>query len=333
MQPEESDQPEKGGKPEKLEDRLRGVVRRKGYSIRTERTYAGWYRQYVMYHRLRHPSEMGAVEITDFLTHLAVERNVAPSTQNQALNALVFLYREVLGMAVEGIDALRAKKRETLPVVLTQEETRRLLDAMTGVEALAARLLYGCGLRVMEAMRLRVKDADLDGRKIEIREAKGGKARVLTLPGSLVEPLRTHLARAKTVWEMDRREDRAGVHMPFAFDRKDPEAGKSWPWFYVFFSDSLSTDPRTGLDRRHHLHEARVGRELTRAARQIDMPKRVTAHTLRHSFATHLLLKGVDIRSVQELLGHMDVRTTEIYTKMARAMRGEVASPLDDLYL
>jgi len=316
----------------KLEERLRNAIRTKGYSIRTEGPYVSWYRQFVQFHGKRHPQEMGAKEISSFLTHLAVDRNVAPSTQNQALNALVFLYRQVLEIEVDGIEALRAKKRENLPVVLTEGETRRILDAVSGVEGLVARLLYGCGLRIMEALRLRVKDVDLEGRKVEIRDAKGGKVRVVALPKRLVEPMEEHLRRARMVWEEDRRDDLPGVYLPFALDRKDPTAAKSWPWFYVFFSETLSTDPRSGLRRRHHLHETSVGRALSKAAKRADIPKKVTAHTLRHSFATHLLLAGSDIRTAQELLGHADVRTTEIYTKLAKAMRGEVQSPLDRLW-
>ncbi len=316
----------------KLEDRLRQAIRTRGYSIRTESSYVHWYRQFVCFHGKRHPQEMGAVEISSFLTHLAVDRNVAPSTQNQGLNALVFLYRQVLEKEVDGIEALRAKKRENLPVVLTKNETRRILDTMSGVEALVARLLYGCGLRIMEALRLRVKDLDLEGNKVEIRDAKGGKVRVLTLPQKLAGPLEEHLKRTRMAWEEDRRENLPGVHLPYALDRKDPTAPKSWPWFYVFFAETLSTDPRSGLRRRHHLHETSVGRALSKASKRADIPKKVTAHTLRHSFATHLLLSGADIRTVQELLGHSDVRTTEIYTKLAKAMRGQIQSPLDKLW-
>lgn len=317
----------------KLEDHIREVMRRKQYSIRTEESYVLWYKQYVKYHGLRHPSEMGAKEVEKFLTYLAVTRGVVAATQNQALNALVFLYREVLGVAIEGIDALRAKESKRLPVVLSVEEIRRLLAVMEGEEAVMARLLYGCGLRVMECLRLRIKDVDLSGGKVEVRAGKGDKDRVLTLPKSLVAALKDQVARCRVLHEQDRADEIAGVWMPGALDVKDGgAAGKSFAWYWVFPQEERSKDPRAdGLVRRHHAHEARVSRALAKAVKMSGLEKKVTAHTLRHSFATHLLLRGVDIRSVQDSLGHADVRTTEIYTKLAKAMRGEITSPLDDL--
>lgn len=308
-------------------------MRKEHYSRKTEEGYVGWYRRYVLWHGKRHPAEMDAPEISAFLTHLAVNKRVAPSTQNQALNAIVFLYRRVLGIEITGIDAQRAKFRKKLPVVLSVEETRELLRG-TGPDAvgMVVRLLYGCGLRVSEALRLRVKDLDLSGGKVEVRGGKGGKDRVVTLPKSMNARLREHLERVRQVHLSDREAGASGVYLPYAMAAKNPSAATSWPWFWAFPAKRLSADPRAGgLVRRHHIHEISVSRELDRAVKLARIPKRVTAHTLRHSFATHLVLRGVDIRSVQELLGHSSMKTTEIYVQLARAMRGDVGSPLDDL--
>ncbi|MDH4445136.1 MAG: integron integrase [Akkermansiaceae bacterium] len=316
----------------KLEDQIREKMRFKHYSVRTEESYVGWYRRFVRFHGLRHPEEMGAPEVEAFLTHLAVAKNVVAATQNQALNALVFLFKEVMGKEFEGVDALRAQPSKRLPVVLSVDETRKLLMVMTGEEAVVAKLLYGCGLRVLECLRLRVKDVDLSGGKVEIRGGKGDKDRVLTMPKSLVGLLEAQLQRCRVIHEKDREDGVAGVYLPGAYGVKNPAAGESWPWFWLFPSGNLSADPRAaGLERRHHAHETRVGRALAVAVKAAGLEKKVTAHTLRHSFATHLVLRGVDIRSVQELLGHTDIRTTMIYLQLARAMRGEIASPLDDL--
>ena len=316
----------------KLEDRIREVLRFKHYSLRTEESYVGWYVRFVRFHGLRHPAEMGAAEVEFFLTDLAVTRKVVAATQNQALNALVFLYKEVLEKPFEGVDAMRAKQSRRLPVVLSVDEMRKLLMVMTGEEAVVAKLLYGCGLRVMECLRMRVKDADLSGGKVEIRGGKGDKDRVLTLPKSLVGLLEAQLQRCRVIHEKDREVGVAGVYLPNAYSVKHPAAGMSWPWFWLFPADNLSLDVRAdGLERRHHAHEARVSRALAAAVMAAGLEKKVTAHTLRHSFATHLVLRGVDIRSVQELLGHSDIRTTMIYIQLARAMRGEITSPLDDL--
>jgi integron integrase len=315
----------------KLEDRFCALLRTRHYSIRTEQAYVMWYRQFVRFHGLRHPETMGVREVEAFLTHLAMNRGVVASTQNQALHALLFLFREVLGIPLEGIEAKRARTVKKLPVVLSVEEVRRLLDMLTGVEAVQAKLLYGCGLRVMEVLRLRVKDVDLKGNKVEVREGKGDKCRVLTLPSRLRSELEEQLRRSRVVYDRDREENMNGVWLPGALANKNPSAAVSWPWFWFFPADQLSLDPRSRLWRRHHAHEQRVSRALVKGATLAQLPRKVTAHTLRHSFATHLLLRGVDIRSVQELLGHSDVRTTEIYTQLARVMRGEIKSPLDDL--
>ncbi len=307
-------------------------MRFKHYSLRTEDSYVGWYQRFVRFHGMRHPKELGAAEVEAFLTDLAVTRRVVAATQNQALNALVFLFKDVLEKPFEGVDAMRAKESKRLPVVLSVEEMRKMLMVMTGEEAVMGKLLYGCGLRVLECMRLRVKDVDLSGGKVEVRGGKNDKDRVLTLPKSLVGLLEAQLQRCRVIYEKDREAGVAGVYLPGAYDVKSPTAGESWPWFWLFPSGSLSADPRAGgLERRHHAHEARVGRALSLAVKDAGLEKKVTAHTLRHSFATHLVLRGVDIRSVQELLGHSDIRTTMIYIQLARAMRGEISSPLDDL--
>jgi integron integrase len=315
----------------KLEDQLRGAIRLKQYSYRTEETYVGWYRRYVLWHGKRHPAEMGVAEVEAFLKHLAVNRGLAAVSQNQALNALLFLYGEVLKIELEGIDAKRAKHQKRLPVVLTTGEVAELMKGVRGAAGLVCKLLYGCGLRVAEALALRIKDVDLNGTKLEVRGGKGDKDRVITLPKSLLQPLAEHRERVELIHQSDRAAGIPGVFLPHAMATKHPAAAASWEWFWMFPSGSLSTDPRSGVVRRHHLHEIMISRELTRAAKLAGVTKRVTAHTLRHSFATHLILRGVDIRSIQQLLGHVDVRTTEIYTQLAKAMRGEIGSPLDDL--
>ncbi len=329
-----------------LEQRIIGTMRVRHYSRQTEQAYVQWYKRFVLFQKqvcgkMRHPSEMGAAEVEAFLTNLAVNRDVSPATQNQALNALVFLYREVLEQPLEGINALRARRKKNLPVVLSVEEVKSLLAAVKGDAGLAVRLLYGCGLRVAEAQKLRIKDVDVKGGKLEVRGGKGDKDRVLTLPKSLLQPIGEHLQRVRALFEQDRREGVPGVHLPHAMATKQPSAAESWPWFWFFPSARVWEDlKRDGSPRfgeraygrgRHHMHDIMINREIARACKLVGIEKRVTAHTLRHSFATHLILRGVDIRSIQELLGHADVRTTEIYVHLAKAMRGEITSPLDDL--
>ena len=266
-----------------------------------------------------------------FLTHLAVDLSLAAVSQNQALNALIFLYKEVLKVGLAGIDAKRAKHNKRLPVVLTSAEVGELLKGVSGEAGLVCKLLYGCGLRVSEALALRIKDVDLNGHKLEVRSGKGDKDRVITLPKSLLQPIAEHRARVKLLHLADRKAGLPGVFLPHAMETKHPAAATSWEWFWMFPGNGTSKDPRSGVERRHHLHEIGISRELARAAKSADLSKRVTAHVLRHSYATHLILRGVDIRSIQQLLGHSDVRTTEIYTQLAKAMRGEITSPLDDL--
>ncbi|AMO24348.1 class 1 integron integrase IntI1 [Ramlibacter solisilvae] len=318
----------------RLLDQLRERVRYLHYSLRTEKAYVYWVRLFVRWSGMRHPRELGAREVEGFLTMLATERRVSSSTHNQALSALLFLYKEVLGMELPWLDGLqRPAYTRRIPTVLTLDEVGALLGAMSEPVSLVARLLYGTGMRLMEGMRLRVKDVDFDRKVIIVREAKGNKDRVVMLPSSLAEPLRRQVAFARVAWEQDRKEGFAGVDVPHALEKKYPKVGQSWGWFWVFPSPTLATDPRSGIVRRHHLFEERLQRAMKAAAAKADIHKRVSAHTLRHSFATHLLQGGTDIRTVQELLGHSDVSTTMIYTHVLKVAAGETRSPLDALPL
>jgi len=273
---------------------------------------------------------MGEREISEFLTYLAVEENVAASTQNQALSALLFLYREVLRKDLDlPIELVWAKRPKRLPTVLTKEETRQVIAQLTGVHRLIIQLLYGGGLRLMECMRLRVKDLDFGHHQIIVRDAKGGKDRVTILPDSVIKPLRIQLAKAKQLHEQDLAKGYGAVYLPYALERKYPNAHKEWIWQYVFPATQLSRDPRSGAIRRHHLHESTVQKAVKRAAKKAGIAKRVTPHTFRHSFATHLLENGYDIRTVQELLGHKDVKTTMVYTHVLNRGAMAVRSPLD----
>lgn len=304
-----------GGQPPKLLDQVRQRIRTKHYSIRTETTYVQWVRRFILFHGKRHPMEMGAAEVEAYLTHLAVEGNVAASTQNQALAALLFLYKEVLGVDLPWLnDVTRAKRPARLPVVLTRDEVAAVLTNLEGVYSLLARLLYGTGMRLMEAIRLRVMDVDFSRGEILVRNGKGAKDRVTLLPVSITEDLRVHLARRREMFEADLRTGRGAVYLPHALARKYPNASTEWGWQYVFPAGSFSTDPRSGEVRRHHLDEKLLQRAVRRAVREAGLVKPATPHTLRHSFATHLLEGGYDIRTVQELLGHKDVSTTMIYT-------------------
>lgn len=313
-----------------LLDRVRAAIRLRHYSIRTEEAYVRVVRSYILYHRKRHPGEMGAGEIREYLSHLATDRNVAASTQNVALAALLFLYREVLLIElplVEGVE--RAKRPQRIPVVLTSDEAKRVLAHLTGTHHLMASLLYGAGLRLMECVRLRVKDLDFDYRQIIVRDGKGEKDRRTILPQSLVEPLRRHLDRVRLQHEEDVRLGCGRVHLPYALERKYQKAATEWIWQYVFPASKLSVDPRAGARRRHHASEDRLQRAVKRAIQDACVEKRASCHTLRHSFATHLLEDGYDIRTIQELLGHADISTTMIYTHvLSRGGRG-VRSPLE----
>jgi len=314
----------------KLLDQVRDVLRLKHYSIRTEESYVDWIKRYIFFHKKRHPKDMGRAEVEAFLTYLAVEGNVAASTQNQAFSALLFLYREVLHQDLDGpLDSIRAKKPARLPVVLTRAETRQVIEGMTGAHQLMAKLLYGSGLRLMECLRLRVKDIDFERREITVRDAKGGHERVTMLPASLVAPLQEHLKRVKLLHQQDLDAGYGQVYLPYALDRKYPNASREWGWQYVFPSERLSTDPRSGVTRRHHVDESNLQRAVKDAVRLARLAKPASCHTFRHSFATHLLESGYDIRTVQELLGHKDVKTTMIYTHVLNRGGLAVRSPLD----
>lgn len=314
----------------RLLDQVREALRIKHYSIRTEQSYIQWIKRYIYFHNKKHPADMGEAEISAFLTHLAVRKNVTPSTQNQALSALLFLYKQVLNKELLWLEGVtRAKRPSRLPTVLPKEQVVHLLESITGTKGLIARLLYGTGMRLMEAMRLRVQDVDFDYRQIIVRQGKGAKDRTTVLPDSLIEPLQAQLAHAKRTHDMDLREGFGCVHLPYALSRKYPNACREWGWQYVFPSVNRSTDPYDGVIRRHHLDEKNVQRAVRMAARDAGISKRVTPHTLRHCFATHLLESGADIRTVQELLGHNDVKTTQIYTHVMKRGGNAVRSPLD----
>jgi integron integrase len=306
-------------------------LRLKHYSIRTEDAYLGWIRRFIFFHDKQHPGSMGKEEVEAFLTSLAVERNVAASTQAQALSAILFLYQEVLGQALPWLDDVtRAKKPVRLPSVLTQAETAALVTAVDDPEmSLVVRLLYGTGMRVLEGMRLRVKDVDFARREIVVREGKGNKDRVTMLPASLVEPLRARVKLRQHQHELDLAQGRGTVYLPHALAVKYPSAAVAFGWQYIFAAPGFSSDPRSGEVRRHHLDEKRVQRAVRKAALLTGIAKQVSPHTLRHSFATHLLEAGQDIRTVQELLGHKDVSTTMIYTHVLNRGGLGVTSPLD----
>lgn len=314
----------------RLLDQLRERIRYMHYSLRTEEAYVYWVRFFIRWHGLRHPREMGAPEVEQFLTHLATVRRVSVSTHKQALSALLYLYREVLDKDLPWMqDLARPATRQRIPTVLTVAETQRLLLCMNGVTGLLAHLLYGTGLRLMEGLRLRVKDICFDRNVIIVREGKGAKDRVVMLPQAVVPSLRAQLQHSRSLWAADRAARYPGVELPGALHAKYPKAGETWAWHWVFPAPTLSTDPRSGVERRHHLYEQRIQRALKAAAHHAGIAKPVSVHTLRHSFATHLLQSGTDIRTVQELLGHSDVSTTMIYTHVLKVAAGGTASPLD----
>ena len=318
----------------RLLDQVRERIRYLHYSLKTEKAYLYWARFFVLWSAknggMRHPRDMGGVDVEAFLTMLANERQVSPATHRQALNALLFLYREVLGLDLPWMNQIgRPPERKRIPVVFTTAEVQQVLSFIPGVEGTLARLLYGTGMRLSEGLSVRVKDVDFDRHVVIVRSGKGDKDRVVMLPRSLEPALREQLVHARAIWAADRARGQTGVYMPHTLEVKYPRAGESWAWHWVFPAPKLSLDPRTGVERRHHLFEERLSRQLKQACASAGIVKHATVHTLRHSFATHLLQSGTDIRTVQELLGHSDVSTTMIYTHVLKVAAGGATSPLD----
>ncbi|MBI3654575.1 MAG: integron integrase [Acidobacteria bacterium] len=310
---------------------VRGIIRAKHYSYRTEEAYLDWIKRFILFHDKRHPKDMSEPEVTRFLTHLAVDKQIAASTQNQAMAAILFLYKEVLKQPLDWLDdVVRAKQPERLPVVLTKEEVRSLLHQLKGEKWLIASLLYGAGLRLLEALRLRVKDVDFGYNQIVVRDGKGHKDRITMLPVALKEPLRKQLKSVKALHEADLAEGFGAVYLPYALERKYQKANRQWGWQYLFPSRQRTLDPRSGLSRRHHLSESAIQSAVHQAVQKAGIVKPASCHTLRHSFATHLLEAGYDIRSIQELLGHQDVSTTMIYTHVVQRGSAVVRSPMDE---
>jgi len=319
-------------RPARLLDQLRDRIRYCHYSLRTEQAYVFWTKRFVRFHGMRHPRDMGAYEVERFLSSLVNEHKVAPSTHKQALAAILFLYREVFRIDLPWMrDIGRPRAPVRIPVVLSRDEVVRVLNSLDARVHTITALLYGTGLRLSECLQLRIKDVDFERRVIIVRDGKGGKDRIVMLPGTLQPGLNSQIAHSRAIWMEDRAQQVPGVMLPHALANKFPRAGLSWAWHWVFPSPSLSFDPRTRVRRRHHLYAQVVGRALSRAALRAQINKRVTAHTLRHSFATHLLESGVDIRRIQELLGHSDVSTTMIYTHVLSSSAAGIRSPLESL--
>jgi len=322
-------QPPATKKP-KLLDQVRAAIRTRHYSYRTEQAYVFWVKRFIIYHKKCHPKEMGEKEINEFLTHLAVKENVSASTQNQALCAIVFLYKHVLKIDIGDLGIMVwAKKQDRMPVVLTRKEAQAVLSQLTGMNWLMGMLLYGAGLRLTECLQLRVKDIDFEYRQITVLNAKGAKARVTPLPERLIEPLKHHLIYVKQLFEKDLKNGYSSVYLPYALERKYPNAGKELCWRFLFPATQISTDPQTGIKRRHHIYETVMQKAVKQAVRKAGIAKQASCHTFRHSFATHLLESGYDIRTVQELLGHKDVKTTMIYTHVLSKGGLAVKSPAD----
>jgi integron integrase len=315
-----------------LLDRVRYAIRRRNYSRRTEKAYVGWIRRLILFHGRRHPSDLRAGEVTAFLSSLAVDRHVSASTQNQALSAILFLYRNVREVEIGWLDGIaRAKRTSTVPVVLSRSEVESLLSHLTGTAWLVASLLYGSGLRLIECLRLRVKDIDFERRQIVVRDGEGGKGRVALLPAVTIDPLKAQLERVRLQHAEDLRANAGRVELPYAVGRKFPNAGATVLWQWVFPANRIYLHRETGERRRHHFHESAVQRAVQQSVLRAGIRKHATCHTLRHSFATHLLEDGYDIRTVQELLGHSDVRTTMIYTHVLNRGPHAVMSPADRL--
>lgn len=316
----------------KLLDQYRDHIRLKQYSPRTEKTYIQWVREYILYHNKRHPKEMGALEIKQFITHLVVDRKASASTQNQVISAILFLYRNVLHIELDQTDLgfIRPKRNKRVPTVLSKQEAKTIIQNLTTPYKLMVQIMYGAGLRLMECLRLRVKDIDFENHRILVYDGKGGDDRQTPLPDSIIPALREHLAKTRAIHQKDLAHGRGSVHMPFALAKKFPNADKSWIWQYIFPASTFITDKEDGIMRRHHIHETALQRAIKQAATLSKIEKRVTPHTFRHSFATHLLQAGYDIRTVQELLGHKDVKTTMIYTHVLNRGASAVRSPLDE---
>ena len=319
-------------RPRRLMDRVRSEIRVRHYSIRTEEAYTGWVRRYIQFHR-RHPRDLDGDDLNRFLTHLVEHDRIAVSTQRQALSAILFLYRHVLKTDLEWLDdVVRARQPRRLPNVLSREEVAAVLSRLEGIPQLVVLLLYGTGMRILECLRLRVQDVDFDLGHITIRRPKGGRDRVTMLPESTRDRLRDHLLTVRALHERDLADGFGNVYLPDALARKYPHADRDWKWQYIFPAGSRGIDPRTGIERRHHLHESVIRKAVYAAARSAAIPKKVSCHTFRHSFATHLLMAGHDIRTIQELLGHKDVKTTMIYTHILGNSGGRgVTSPADTL--
>ncbi len=319
----------KPNQPPKLLDQVRIRLRAKHYAYNTEKTYCDWIKRFIIYHDKRHPNTMGALEVQAFLNHLAVTDNVSAATQNQALSALLFLYREVLAMQLPTLSITWAKKASHIPVVLSSSEVQQLFQHLEGRNLLQAQLLYGAGLRLLECFRLRVKDIDFAYQQIIVREGKGEKDRCTMLPKTVIPALQAQLAKVQVQHTIDLANGFGSVELPYALAEKYPNAEYEWQWQYVFPASKISVDPRSGVQRRHHLDASILQKAVRRAAQKSQIPKRISCHTFRHSFATHLLQSGYDIRTVQELLGHKDVQTTMIYTHVLQQGAGAVRSPLD----
>ena len=317
-------------KEKKLLDQVRDALRTKHYSYRTEQSYVDWVKRYILFHNKRHPRDMGVPELQEFITHLAAVRKVSASTQRQALSAILFLYRHVLNQPIEVPDVIRPERPRHLPTVLSHTETQSVIGNMRGVYQLMTKLLYGAGLRLMECLRLRVKDIDFENRQIIVRAGKGEDDRSTILPESVIADLRRQLDTAKKIHQGDLKEGFGEAILPYALGRKYPNAGKEWGWQYIFPASRRSRDPLSGKICRHHLDESVLQKAIREAARLAKIDKPVGPHTFRHSFATHLLQNGYDIRTVQELLGHKDVKTTMIYTHVLQRGGLAVKSPLDD---
>jgi integron integrase len=315
----------------RLLDQLRDQIRTKQYSPRTEKTYIQWVREYILFHNKRHPKEMGVPQINQFITHLVVERKSSASTQNQALSAILFLYRNVIRVELDetALGFNRPKKGKRVPVVLTPAEARAILSQLTGPYKLMGQIMYGGGLRLMECLRLRVKDIDFGNQSIIVYDGKGGDDRLTILPQSIIAPLKEHLQQVKAIHQKDLNAGFGSVQMPFALEKKFPTAHKQWIWQFIFPASNLYTDPETAATRRHHIHETALQKAVKQATQLAKVNKRVTPHTFRHSFATHLLQNGYDIRTVQELLGHKDVKTTMAYTHVSGRGATGAKSPLD----